>query len=38
VHARCPRNFFDIAAIATSTVPFLFSLATRNSSLRRRAW
>ena len=30
------KTFYD--AIAVSTVPFFFSLATRNSSLRKATW
>ena len=37
VHASLPPHFFDMAAIDATTVPFFFSLATRNSSLRNAA-
>ena len=36
-HASLPPHFFDIAAIASTTLPDFFSLATLNSSLRKPA-
>ena len=38
VQASLPPDFLDIASMAATMSPFFFSLATRNSSLRKAAW